>query len=65
MQAVKLAFSQCPSFDIVVPAILEHGPLVRQHCAYATSVHALLCLSGLRRGFGVASLTLVAALLLI
>lgn len=28
-QAVKLAFSQCPSYDVLVPALLEHGPLVR------------------------------------
>ncbi len=29
MQAVKLAYSQCPSFDVLAPAILEHGPMVR------------------------------------
>ncbi len=29
MQAVRMAYSQCPSFDVLVPAMLEHGPLVR------------------------------------
>ena len=24
-----MAYSQCPSFDVLVPALLEHGPLVR------------------------------------
>ena len=24
-----MAYSQCPSFDVLVPAMLEHGPLVR------------------------------------
>ena len=29
LQAVKMAYSQCPSMDVLVPAILEHGPMVR------------------------------------
>ena len=28
LQAVKMAYSQCPSMEVLVPAILEHGPMV-------------------------------------
>lgn len=28
-QAVKMAYSQCPSWDVLLPALLEYGPLVR------------------------------------
>ena len=30
-QAVKLAYSQCPSYDKLVPALLEH-PVEVRHC---------------------------------
>ena len=28
-QAVKMAYSQCPSWDELLPALLTHGPAVR------------------------------------
>ena len=28
-QAVKMAYSQCPSWDVLLPALLQHGPAVR------------------------------------
>ena len=31
-QAVKLAYSQCPSYELLVPALLAHPVMVRRPC---------------------------------
>ncbi|GFH17934.1 DNA ligase, partial [Haematococcus lacustris] len=38
-QAVKAAYSECPSYDEVVPALLSYGPWeLSQHCHFKPSV---------------------------
>ena len=37
-QAVKMAYSQCPSWDVLLPALLEHGPVVRERHTLSTPI---------------------------
>lgn len=37
--AVKLAYSQCPSYDLLVPALLAHPVMARPAAARGTQTH--------------------------